>query len=312
MEAFCVMLSNVMLFSFLMIPGFLLGKCGKFHRGAVTTLTNLLMYVGMPFLVLSKLMAMDVCKIAMVDLLICFSFAVGFVFVLFLIYRLLGRKESFSKEGAFCATFSNCGFMGIPLVSTMFPDQPEITVYVSLFNVFTTFMLWSFGVYILSGDRKNINLKRMAFSPVTMAILLGVLLSLTGWGRSIPLLSQYADILAGITTPLSMVVLGFQFSNMRIDGVVLQKITYQVILLKLVVHPFLAILMMKLGSILFHLSVELEIAMLIATAVPTAASAPAMAETYGADGEKAAKLTVATTLCSLVTLPLIYLLFQFV
>lgn len=313
MHAFFIMLTNVLLFSALMIPGLLLGKCRKFERSAVPTLTNILMYVGMPFLVLSKLMQTDIRNVSAVSLLMCAAFAVGFVLVLCLFCKWIGKWNGFfdhHREATFCSAFSNCGFMGIPLVSTMFPNQPEITVYVSLFNVFTTFMLWSLGVYILSGDRTNVSVKRMLLNPVTLAILIGSVIAVTGWGKSVSMLDQYASVLAGITTPLSMMVLGFQFSDMRLDGILRQRSTYLTVFLKLIVHPLLAILCMRIGSLFFDLSVEFEIAMLVATAVPTAASAPAMAQTYGADGSQAAKLTVATTVFSLVTLPLMYWLFQ--
>ena len=51
MTTIMVMFQNVILFAALMAPGFLLGKKKQFERGSVTTITNILMCVGMPFLV---------------------------------------------------------------------------------------------------------------------------------------------------------------------------------------------------------------------------------------------------------------------
>ena len=48
--------------------------------------------------------------------------------------------------------------------------------------------------------------------------------------------------------------------------------------------------------------------MLVATAVSTATSAPAMAKKYGADSEHAACLTLGNTLLCVLTLPLAYTL----
>jgi predicted permease len=57
---------------------------------------------------------------------------------------------------------------------------------------------------------------------------------------------------------------------------------------------------------------EALLALLISTAVSTAASAPSMAEDYGRDPHYAAALTLGNTLLCLVSLPFVYLLFNLI
>ena len=85
---------------------------------------------------------------------------------------------------------------------------------------------------------------------------------------------------------------------------------YLVSLIKLVLSPMIAIAILAMLKYVFCLDIgeEISLAMLIATAVSTAASAPSMAKKYGADSEYAATLTLGNTLLCVITSPFLYML----
>ena len=310
MSTIMVMFQNVILFAALMMPGFLLGKTDQFERASVTTITNILMCVGMPFLVFSKLLEMDVYTLAISELLCCIGLAVGVVLVLIVVCKYICPEKEIYREFSFCSAFSNCGFIGIPLAAAVFPEQPKVAVFVSLFNVFTSFMLWTFGVYVLTGDKKNISIKKAIYNPVTAAIILGTVFSLVGCEKQLSFICNYSSMLAGITTPISMIVIGYEFSNIRFKEVFTRKSSYLVSLVKLVICPFITtVILMTLGTFI-EFGDAFKEAMFIATAVPTAATASAMAEKYGADGKLSAEYTVVDTALSVLSLPLMYMIFH--
>ena len=58
-DAFLPMLINVVIFLALAIPGFILVKCKLLKQEDSGVLSKLLMYVGMPFLILSGTLSVD-------------------------------------------------------------------------------------------------------------------------------------------------------------------------------------------------------------------------------------------------------------
>lgn len=298
------LLRNILLFMALLVPGFLLGRQNKLPEAAVSGICNILTDVAMPFLVFLKLLETDLHTLRAAELLCCVLIPLGLTLLLYGGVRLFFRD----RAAQFCAVFPNCGFLAIPLASALFPEHPEVTVFVSLFNVFSTFMLLTLGVGIISGGRGRISLRRAVISPVTVAIAAGLACSLLAFKPTVVL--TYTGYFAQLTTALSMVVLGVQLAGLTPRRLLCTGVLYPVALVKLILAP-LAVL----GVLLFlrccgcPVSGELASAMLLSSGVSTAATAPAMAQRYGADGGTAAVLTLGTTLLCAVTLPAMSLIY---
>ena len=311
---FVVLLGNIILFGALAIPGYLLGKLGKVTDGALASITNILTAVAMPALVFSKLIMIDFPSLGTAAIVCCVLFPIGITYMLNLLTMVLFRGEmGDGRVGAsrFCAIFSNCGFLGIPLASAMFPDEPGVVAFVSLFNVFSTLMLLTLGVYVYSGDRRDICVRRAILKPITIAVVLGIVCSLLGIGDMIPAVGTYADYLAALTTPLAMIVLGVQLSKLSVREIFCSAGVYAVSAVKLIVSPLMAMgVLLLLRTVGVPIGAELVVALMISTGVSTAASAPAMAERYGADSRYAAILTLGTTMLCMISLPMISLLFN--
>ena len=105
MIAFSSLLASVLMFSLLIIPGFILGKTGKIERPALNSMTNILMYVAMPFLVFAKLIETDLTAFSFwhVGLCVLFPFLsiIGGYFIAALFFR---KKEGDTRWRAsrFC------------------------------------------------------------------------------------------------------------------------------------------------------------------------------------------------------------------
>jgi len=311
MDAFLAMLGIVLLFVALLIPGYVLGKTGALTGAAVHSFGNLLMYVAMPFLVFSKLLDIDFFHVDLLGILISALLPVVLEACLLLACKFIFRGEDTRKRAAvFCAVFPNCGFLGIPLAAAMWPQRPEIVLYISVFNVVSTFMLLTVGVFILSQSKKDISLKKALISPIFFAIVLGVAASLLNAKAYASGIETYAVTLAQLTTPLAMISLGYELSGLRLSQLVRHAEIYTVSLLKLILSPLIVIgcLTLLKHTLMPLVPASIPEAMLVAAAVSTAASAPSMAEKYGVDAEYTAALTLSNTLLCAVTLPLMYVL----
>ena len=309
-----ILLANVLLFVALMLPGFLLGRCGRLSEGASGGVTNILTDVAMPALVLVKLLETDPTTVSRTEVLCCVLFPVGLELLLFwLTGALLRGKASASRSARFCAIFSNCGFLGIPLAAAVFPDAPKVTALVSLFNVFSTFMLLTLGSALLSGEWRHVRPVGALLKPVTLAVLIGGALSLSGVGQQLGWLQTYASYLAALTTPLAMLLLGLSLSGLSLRTLFATPQLYFVAAIKLLLSPLLVLgALMLLRLLGASISEELTCALFLSAAVSTAASAPAMAARLGGDGQLAAVFTLGTTLLCVLTLPLLSLLVTFI
>ena len=318
MLTFSSLFSCVSLFVALMLPGFIMGKLGRIERSAVATLGNLISDIAMPALVFVKLIETDLTKLEPVTLIICIALPAAVILVMYFLIRAVFRKRGEGREhcsAIFCSVFSNCGFLGIPLAAALFPKAPEVTLYVSLANVVSSFIFLTLGMDILSdggAEKKKRGMLRIIFRPVTVAVALGFICSAVGLGESFPSAVSYFGTLSQLTTPLSMTVLGFELSGMKIKSLFGDVRVYSVAAMKLLVAPLLclSVLVLLKYALGMELSYYLSSGMFIATAVSTAASASAMARAHGIKGDLAASATLVNTLLCVVTLPLLWLLFD--
>lgn len=318
MDVFFSMLGRLSLFLLLGVPGFLLARFGKIDEKGRTALVNLLLYVAMPFLVFSNLLETDIRVLHPAEWITCAVFPAVIMGIVALIGTLLfpgnGDKARICR---FCSTFANCGFLGLPLARALFPDKPAIALFIALYNILSTVLLYVLGGVMLTGGEtqtKKKNWVKILVSPLTAGAVVGVICSILGLGQKWPVLLDFAKYSADTTTLLSMTVLGCLLATLprrpwwREGGLWLSA------LMKLVVSP-----MITMGILLFLCRVcglplgdEALLALLISTAVSTAASAPSMAEDYGRDPHYAAALTLGNTLLCLVSLPFVYLLFNLI
>lgn len=313
MSTFETMFGIMVMFAVLLVPGYILGKLNLMYDAAGDCICNILMYVAMPSLVFSKLLTLDFAKIGVGSLMLSILIPAVLAFILLGVCKILCRGEPTQRRAIeFCAIFPNCGFLGIPLAGAMWPDKPQIVLCISIFNVVSTFLLLTLGVAVLSGDKSEIRLKKTLVSPIFFVIVAGVACAALQIPTRFPAISEYSGTLAALTTPLSMTFLGFELSKLKLRKLSNFSVTLAVLFVKLILSPLVVLcglLILKASGV--EIETDFAYAMLVSSAVSTAASAPSMAKKYGADSECAATLTLSGTLVCVVTLPIMYLIYNF-
>ena len=123
---------------------------------------------------------------------------------------------------------------------------------------------------------------------------------------------DYANSFKEIVVALSMTILGMKFADIKITRLFTNKKIYYLSIVRLIVSPILivgALLLLRLAT---PISDEVVIATYIAFAMPTAAMAPTIADKFKIDSENSVLYTLGTTLFSVITIPLLYLLLNLV
>ena len=301
MVSFEIIFKYVLLFIMLMIPGYLVGKLRRPDPRGTDMTGSILTDIAMPFLVFSSFLKTDIANLRISEVVTAVLLPFVIVGITFLVTLLFFKKRDGDMRkvlsNRYCAIIPNCGFLGLPLAMAVFGADSKIAVLISLFNVSNTYIILTVGGYILSGKAK-VSLKKLLLSPVNFAIVFGVLFSIMNVGSRFPMVISYADYLASLTTPLSMTVLGYELSKLRLSQIVKNTAVYPVSLIKLVICPVTAMAVLLLLKHVFAVNVgfELAAAVFISSAVSTAATSPSLAAKFGADSEQAAVVTLGTTI----------------
>lgn len=305
-----ILISKLFVFFALAVPGFFLGRGRLFDEKAVSSISNLLLYVAMPSTVFLALVESSSSEISIQEALLLLLFSVGGVLVFsWLCHRHFFAKLPLKARGTyvFCSVFSNCGFLGIPLVDFLYPNSPKTVLFVSLFNVASSFLLWTLGVFLLSRDRKDVSLKKALGNPLFFSVLFGLLFSFFPCDNVKNAVWEFASLLSSLTAPLSMSVLGFLISQASLKGLFREPWIWIAVIIKLIALPcFVLVIPFLLRAWGVPLGAPFCLGLFFASGVSTAATAPVLAERYRSDGKTATALTVLSTLFSIVTLPLLY------
>ena len=78
----------------------------------------------------------------------------------------------------FGSIMSNSGFLGIPLASVVFPNNPYIITIVTCVCIVNVMFITSVGNYCISNNKKDISYKKILFGPFLISFILGIILNL--------------------------------------------------------------------------------------------------------------------------------------
>ena len=308
MDAFLIMLKNVAIFVLLTIPGYLLVKTKTLKASDSGVLSTILTWLGMPFLILSGTLNIDFSGDFVRSLLIVGVGGTLFNILMIFLSAWLTKTDDRKKRGImrFSMAYTNSGFLGIPLASAVFGSSSVIVIYIILLNIISNLFLFSVGVYLISGDKRHIQMKKALLNPVLVAFILGIVLNLSGAVKAVPEILTYSDYFKPIVTPIAMTVLGIKLGTVRFSSLFSRGGMYYTSLIRLVVFPVLAVLLLWLAGLVIPVDTDMLLGMLIGFACPTAAMATALSEKYDGDTENAVIYTLGTTVLSVITIPLLY------
>lgn len=314
MEAFIIMLKNVIVFVALAVPGYVLVKTKLLKSEQSTVLSTLLTYVGMPFLVFSNTLGLSFNPDTVVSLLTAALVAVACIVVLFFVTGVLTKQEKNAQTRGmmrFSSMFSNNAFLGLPLAIAVFGAQSKAVSLLIVFNIITNVFMFTLGIYLVSGDKNAINLKKVLLNPSLLGFFLGIAFNLLGVKNYVPEISTYGTYMSNLVTPVSMTILGMKMGGVHLPSLFTSKRTYYVSLLRLIVFPvFIVAILLALKTVFPSGPIDeaLLLACFIVCATPTPSSSSAFADQFGGDAENAVAFTLSTTIFSVATIPFLYFL----
>ena len=233
--------------------------------------------------------------------------AVSFAVLLSCCYIFIRSKEGRDTEiERFSSVYSNCGFMGIPLVSALFGGEGVfyLAAYITMFNL----IAWTQGMIMLTGERDMKQALKVLYSPTVISIVLG-LISFALHIRLPEVPAKAMDMLKEVNTPIAMIVSGVTMADTDILSLIRKKRVYYVCFLKLLLFP--AVLSVVLTLICRNINEKVLLTVIVAAAAPPAALCTLQCVRYGKNSLYASEIFTFGTVLSLGTLPLIVQLTEF-
>lgn len=335
---------SVLLLVAMAVPGYLLIKTKMLPQKAITYLSVLLLYVSQPFLSIRSFLEVSYTPQLAVNLAIVFGVSLAGQAVIFGVMWLVLRRrfddpqqtaelirdgfiggDSYTAEPALKAAvarsvsgranramvlasaFGNVGFFGVPVLQFLFPDAHDAIAYSAVFIVTLNLMGWTVGSYLLTGDKKHVSLKRALINPQTVTLVISLPLFFAGVsaGDLPDTINTVIDYLADMTAPLCMIILGMRFALAPVVQLFTDFRVYVASFIKTLVFPLLIYVVLMP----FQMEEMLRVSLVLLSGMPAATINLNLAELYGADQKTAANSILMSTVLSIVTIPLLMLLF---
>lgn len=224
--------------------------------------------------------------------------------ITYVVFILLSQLFIRKKDGRefdierFSVIYSNCGFMGTPLILGVFGTEGVVLQngFITVFNI----CVWTHGIMSMKGERDKKAVLNAFKAPAVIAVFLGLICFF--FQIRIPEIPLTAlNHVAEMTTPLAMLVAGASIAGSNILKSLKNPRIYLITLLKLIIFPLIGLL------IIFFIPAPetAKLITLIEIACPTATIGMMFAITFNKNSEYCSQIFALTTLLSMITLPLI-------
>ena len=302
----------------LVLSGYIAARRGMLPLAAIPGLNSFVLFFALPCLLyrfgastpLAQLLDVGV----FLTYLLCGLVVVGFTLAVSMNKRIGWNDAAF---GALVAAFPNTGFMGVPLLVTLLGPQAAgpVILTIAMDMVITTSLCIALSrldgadEHGASKAVKNA-LKGVASNPMPWAILLGALASAVSLELPGPV-AKTVGLLADAASPVALFTIGAVLARSQMLMVTHGHAPIPlgdyvpVAVIKLLLHPLLVLLV---GSAAIQLGLPLDrfalTVLVLLAALPSASNVSLLAERFGADNGRIARIILVSTAAAFVTFSL--------
>jgi len=291
----------------LVVVGYIGGKQGFLGGDFDRQLSKLVINITCPALILSSAMTGELPDKRFILPLLLIS-AITYIILACVAFSLpryiTSRKEDEGSIG-FALMFGNVGFMGYPVVASIFGH--EAVFYAAVLNVVNTFAVFTIGTVLITGKSKvegeRFQKKVLYSTPMLAAYLTMGIVALEI--DNIPeAISQPLTMLGNITVPAALLIIGSSMSNLSLRAMLGNRTVYATTLFRLALLPIgIHYLMGTLGFSSFVVNINT-----LVIAMPVATYGTILCLKYEKDTTMITEVTFITTLLSMISIPLLVML----
>ena len=284
--------------------GFISGKTKFLSDTAVTGMTDFVLYVVTPCVMVQAFQRdFDANLAGIFAQAVCFALLTTMVSWGLSHWTLRDSVLERQSVYRFAAIFSNSGFMALPLEAALLGPEGLFfgAAYLAVFNI----TIWTLGLYIMSHNKGLLSVKRLLTNPGIIGVFFGLILFFTST-RLPTLLATPVDYLAALNTPIPMLVIGYHLSHAKLAVVFRDFRSWLCMAERLIILPLIGLCI----GLVMHMDPTAFVSCMIALSAPTAAMCTMFSVIYGQDSELSVSLVSMSTLLSILTMPVMIVLAQ--
>ena len=308
---FLAFLNTIITMFVILIVGYVLGKTKVIDSVASKKLSQLIVVIAQPALIINSIISKPYSsqnlKLALISL--CLAFATHLILALIAYFSCIKIKDlDERKVTEFAMVFGNIGFLGIPVMESLFPSQGAFVA--SFFVVCFNILLWIIGFGIIARQRNDLKLtpKKIFINKGTVPTLIGFTVFLIP--AILPsfvlpvVVSSSISYISSLCTPISMLIIGALLSTRAMKQIFGSFKVYYFCLFKLILIPMFFCFTLKILGfsdfwVLFITAIS---------GMPAASSTSMFAELYDTAPGFSAQIVGTSTLFAIATMPLVILI----
>ena len=298
----------------IILPGYIVTKLGIINEQHTAGMSSLITCVTYPCLVITAMQmefsmrVLNNCKYVVLIFL-------GSVIIALILAKIVSAIVKLPPERsgifAFMLVFGNTGFIGLPVMYALLGR--EAVFYGALCDSSYDIFMFTIGIMLIrngvSGeDMKLTNTLKGLINPCFIGVLIGLTLYICR--ITLPdIIAVPVDRIGDITSPLAMMVVGSHLARVRIRDLFTSGYAYLVCLMKLIIFPLIALLMVNL--ILGTDDSIMASVIVLQAAMPCAMLSVILSDRYHGDVQFASTGVMLTTLLCIITIPLHAILLEY-
>lgn len=295
----------VVLFAIVMV-GFAAGKLGYMGGEFDRRLSSIVIDITCPAFILSSTMGGTFPDRRLILPLLGISLITYALLTLaaMVLPLLLTRREDDRGVVGFALMFGNVGFIGYPIVASIFGHQAVF--YAAILNVVNTFAVFTVGTMLLTSRSQGLphsrrGWLRLLFSTPMMAAYIAMAIVALQLDHIPAVVSQPLTLIGNITVPAALLIIGSSMSRLSLRTMMGSPTVYATTLFRLALLPLALLLLFRLLAF-DALAVSINT---VVIAMPVATYGTILCLKMGRDTTLITELTFVTTLLSIFTIPLL-------
>lgn len=299
----------------ILFTGYFLRKINFLDDEMNCGLNKFIVYFAYPCMIVHNIGTLEMTGQLVVNFLIMLVLSL----VMFYLYGgfmfLYGKWRKFPRDISHVAEFAsaspNNGFMGFPITLLFFGEKGMFLMLAH--NAAMNFFFFTYGIKVLQRN-KDINRTRtprtalrsvfkVITNPNTIALVLGLLLSISGTGLP-DAADEYLVYIGSVSTPMAMIFIGSTLAKFSFKEIIKERVTIEGSINKLIILPLLTV------AIVYFLPIDnfIKAMLVLGCSFPGAAVVSMLTEQEGEDHTVSSKILFLSTILSIVTIPLTVML----
>ena len=302
---FETLIKTLLTFFLLVLFGFFIKKINLVSDKTVDELSDVLLKIILPSSIIAsgfegKNSDIKSVWLSLVIISICYVFFFVFSFIVF---RGIIKDKVKRNLAINMSVFANTGFIGFPLVNAIFGSSGMIyaVVYNLLYNIF----MYTIGIRLFGDEKgRKLDIKAIILNPLTIASLFALVLfflPLDGGG----VVEDFLSTIGGMSGPLSMMLVGSWLIGVDLKSVLKKPLCHLVSLMRLLILPLLVFFVLSLLDVDELMTDTIT----LISAIPVGTLNVIFSKKFGGDSHLANETMMQSLVLSVVTIPLIVLLF---